>query len=212
MSAQSNQAAEAGASGSTAAAPSGEGGGGSKLVLILTAVNTLVTVGIIAILMISFQKDRKKPQVSDIVAAPGGEGHGAPAAAEHGAAPAAGEHGAPAEGGAAKPAHKNGEFGKMVSLEQFTVNLSTPGSVSPKFIRVNVSLEVPGDEAENEVNLKMPQVRNVIIDLFNSKRPSDLSVVEGRDRIKEEIRGAINGFMTNGKVKGVFFTNFAFSS
>ena len=58
----------------------------------------------------------------------------------------------------------------------------------------------------------MPQVRNTIIDLFNSKRPGDLIQSEGRDYLKEEIRSALNGFMTTGKVKGVFFTNFALSS
>ena len=100
----------------------------------------------------------------------------------------------------------------MLPLEQFTVNLSTPGSVTPKFIRDNVSLEVPNEEAEQEVSVKMPQVRNVIIDLFNSKRLADLSTTDGREYLKEEIKNAINGFMVNGKVRGVFFTNFALSS
>jgi flagellar FliL protein len=58
----------------------------------------------------------------------------------------------------------------------------------------------------------MPQVRNAIIDLFNSKSPTDLANAEGRDYLKEEIRNALNGFMVTGKVKGVFFTNFALSS
>jgi flagellar protein FliL len=100
----------------------------------------------------------------------------------------------------------------MVTLEQFTVNLSTPGSVNPKFVRVNISLEVPTEDAEAEVTTKLPQVRNAIIDLFNSKRPADLATAEGRDYLKEEIRNALNGFLVNGKVRGVYFTNFALSS
>jgi flagellar basal body-associated protein FliL len=52
----------------------------------------------------------------------------------------------------------------------------------------------------------------VVIDLFNSKRPSDLATGEGRDYLKEEIKNAINGFMVSGKVKGVFFTNFALTT
>ena len=79
-------------------------------------------------------------------------------------------------------------------------------------MRVNVSLEVPNQEAEHEVTVKMPQVRNTIIDLLNSKRPGDMATAEGRDYLKEEIRNAINGFMVTGKVKGVFFTNFALGS
>jgi flagellar basal body-associated protein FliL len=203
-------AAEEKTEAASSSAPSG--GGPSKLVLILTAVNILATFAVIGLLFVSFQKDKGKPSVEDISAkapeakegkegkeakAEGGEGHGEGA-----------DKGKKAE----EDKKKLAEFGKMVSLEQFTVNLSTPGSVTPKFVRVNVSLEVPTDEAEAEVTVKMPQVRNTIIDLFNSKRPGDMATAEGRDYLKEEIRNAINGFMSSGKVKGVFFTNFALGS
>jgi flagellar FliL protein len=194
----------------TASAPTPSGGGGSKLVLILTGVNLLATVGMIAVLFLSFQREKRKPVVEDIAAqaeAKGGHGeagHGAEAKEGHGEA----GHGADAKGG-----HKKSvDYGRMITLDQFTVNLSTPGSTTPKYVRVNISIEVPTDDAEGEVTSKMPQVRNTIIDLFNSKRPSDLATTEGRDYLKEEIRNALNGFLINGKVKGVFFTNFALTS
>ena len=158
----------------------------------------------IAILFISFQKEKKTPSVEDIAAHDGSDG----AAEGHGEKKEAGGHGK----GNEHEKKKTADYGKMVTLEQFTVNLSTPGSVNPKFVRVNVSLEVPTDDSEVEVTSKMPQVRNVIIDLFNSKRPADLATYEGRDYLKEEIRNAINGFMVSGKVRGVFFTNFALTS
>ncbi|MBC7690445.1 MAG: flagellar basal body-associated FliL family protein [Methylotenera sp.] len=200
---------------------SGSGsGGGNKLVMILTLVNLVAVVAMMAILFISFQKDRKKPSVDDITAethasadAHGG-GHGAPDAhggGGHGAAEAHGGGDAHGGGGHGDAKKKGGDSSKMMALEQFTVNLSTPGSAAPKFVRVNIALEVPNDEAEGEVTQKMPQVRNAIIDLFNSKRPADLGTTEGREFIKEEIKNALNGFMISGKVKGVFFTNFAVS-
>ena len=192
----------------TEAAPGGSGGsagGGSKLTMILTGVNLLATLSMVAILFISFQKDRKKPSFDDISAkdtaetkdAKGKEGEGEK-----------GKEGKGKEGDKKKSA----DYGKMVTLDQFTVNLSTPGSVNPKFVRVNISLEVPTDDTEGEVTSKMPEVRNVIIDLFNSKRPQDLANAEGREYLKEEIKNAINGFMVSGKIRGVYFTNFALSS
>ncbi len=187
--------------------PSG-GGGGNKLVLILTAVNVLVTLGMVAILYVSFQRDKKQASVADFSAEgeheAEGEGHGG-GGGEHGAKE--GGHGV---GGLLK--HKTADFGKMVTLEQFSVNLAMPGSGAPKFVRVNISLELPTDDAEAEVTSKMPQVRNAIIDLFNSKRPSDLASAEGRDYLKEEIKNALNGFLVVGKVRGVFFTNFVVTS
>lgn len=184
-------------------APAAGGGSDklSKLPIILSIVNTVATLAMVGVLFVSFQGNKKKPTVDDIAAdapAANAEGHGGGEAASH--------------GGAAQGGKKNSQFGKMVTLDQFTVNLSTPGSVSPKFVRVNISLEVPNEDTESEVAQKMPQVRNAIIDLFNSKRSSDLATAEGRDYLKEEIRNALNSFMMNGKVKGVFFTNFAVSS
>lgn len=198
---------EAGGAGSAAS-----GGGGGKLLPILVGVNLLATVGMIAILFISFQKERKHTSIEDIAAHPAA--HGEPAAGGHGGAEAkdAGHGKAGDHGGKEGDKKKAVDFGKMVTLEQFTVNLATPGSVAPKFVRVSISLEVPNADSEGEVNSKMPQVRNAIIDLFNSKRPSDLATADGRDYLKEEIRNALNGFLVTGKVKGVFFSNFALSS
>jgi flagellar FliL protein len=189
---------------SSVPAGSGAGGGSNRMVTILTVVNVVATLGMGAVLFVSFQHDKKTQSVGDIASDEGHGGEGARGDKKedgHGDAKGGAEHGAGAK--------KSSDFGKMVTLEQFTVNLSTPGSVNPKFVRVNISLEVPSEDAENEVNQKMPQVRNAVIDLFNSKRPADLATAEGRDYLKEEIRNALNGFMITGKVKGVFFTNFA---
>ncbi len=175
------------------------GGGGGKLVPILTIVNLLATLGIIGMLAVSFQKQKHSEGLDDLSAHE--EAHGGAPDAGHGEP---GDHG---PGGDAKKASSN--YGKMLALEQFTVNLATPGSVSAKFVRVNISLELPTGDIESEVTQKMPQVRNAVIDLFNSKTPKELSTADGREYLKEEIRNAINGFLVQGKIKGVFFTNFS---
>ncbi len=188
-------------------------GGGGKLTVILTTVNLVATLGLGAIVTLSHLKEKNRPAVEDIAAQPEAESTAAEGAKdEHGGGGGRGDAKDARGRGDGKDSKKGHEYGKMVTLEQFTVNLATPGSVSPKFVRVNVSLEVQNDDVEGEVTSKMPQVRNAIIDLFNSKRPTDLATAEGREYLKEEIRNAINGFMVTGKVKGVYFTNFAVSS
>jgi flagellar protein FliL len=178
----------------TAGSPSG----GNRTVMILTVVNLLATIGMVAVLFVSFQRDKKNARIEDLSVA-----------AKTETKTADGAKSAEATGNKENSAKKAVESGKMVTLEQFTVNLSTPGSVTPKFVRVNISIEVPTEDAETELMTKMPQVRNTIIDLFNSKRAADLAGADGRDYLKDEIKNALNGFMVNGKVKGVFFTNFA---
>ena len=183
-------------------------GGGSKLVLILTLVNMVATLGMVAVLMISFKRDRAKANVGDIVAQSEEHGEDKGKESEHGGG---GEHGGGEHGGKSEGKKPVRDFGKIVTLEQFTVNLSTAGTVNPKFARVAISLEVPSDDLEGEVNQRMAQVRNTIIDLFNSKKPADLGTTDGRNYLKDEIKSALNSFLVTGKVKGVFFTNFALS-
>jgi flagellar basal body-associated protein FliL len=189
-------------------ASSEKSGGGGKLVLILTGVNVLATIGVLGIVALSFLKDKGSQRVEDLnpsAAPPAAEGE---KGGEHGEKGAEGGHG---EGGHGEG--KKEEAGsKMITLEQFTVNLASVGSARPRFARVNISLEVPNSDTESEVNRKMPQVRNTIIDLFNSKRPTDLQTPEGRNYLKDEIRAAINSFLVTGKLKGVFFTGFAMGS
>lgn len=202
-----------------AEAPAAGGGGGNKLVLILTAVNMVVTLAMTGILFMSFQKEKKQAQLADISTQEehgekkeeggghgGGGEHGAKGGGEHGGGGGHGE-----AGGHGEKKSGSREFGKLITLEQFTVNLSTAGTVNPKFARVNISIQVASDDLESELGQKMAQVRNSIIDLFNSKKPSDLATSDGRNYLKEEIRNALNSFLVTGKIQGVFFTNFAVS-
>jgi flagellar FliL protein len=182
-----------------------------KLGLILSVLNLLLILGIGGVVFMQFQKDKHKESVSDIQPGGHGEAHGE----AHGDAKAEGGHGdAKAEGGHGDahgaPAAKKGD--QVVTLDQFTVNLSTSVGTPPRFARVMIALEVPSAETSGEITQKMAPVRNAIIDLFNSKRPADLQTGEGRNFLKEEIRNALNSFLVTGKVKGVFFSNFAVSN
>jgi flagellar FliL protein len=201
--------------------PAAESGSSSdksgKLGMILSLLNLLLILGIGAVVFIQFQKDKHKESVGDIQAESADAGHGGGehgGAAEHGGGhgeekPAEAAHGGGGEHGGA-PAAKKGD--QVISLDQFTVNLSTSVGTPPRFARVVIALEVPNSDTAQEITQKMAPVRNAIIDLFNSKRPSDLQTGEGRNFLKEEIRNALNSFLITGKVKGVFFSNFAVSS
>jgi flagellar FliL protein len=181
------------------------GSSGNKLGTTLSVLNLFLTVAIGTVVFIQFKKDKKIEQVSDIstqepaaVAESSGNAHEGKQEGEHGE-------------GAGKNKIKT-EKQTVVSLDQFTVNLSTAVGAAPKYARVVIAVEVANEETSRELTLKMPQVRNSIIDLFNSKRPSDLQTGEGRNYLKEEIRNALNSFLVTGKIKGIFFSNFSVSS
>jgi flagellar FliL protein len=191
----------------------GDPGSGSdknvKLGLILSLLNLLLILGIGAVVFMQFQKEKHKESVADIQSAPQGEAHGDSHAESKGDAKADAKGDGHGDGHGA-PAAKKAD--QVVTLDQFTVNLSTSVGTPPRFARVVIALEVPSAETAGEITQKMAPVRNAIIDLFNSKRPADLQTGEGRNFLKEEIRNALNSFLVTGKVKGVFFSNFAVSN
>ena len=169
-------------------------GGNNKILVILSALNLVITLGVIGVLIVSFSKESSQSSIEDISLSE-----------EHKSEGEGGEHGEEEQ-------YEEEESALMVALEQFTVNLSSGGgSASQNYVRVNISLDVGNEDVETEVNQRMPQLRNIIIDLFNSKTSVDLAKSTGRSALKSEILDSINSFMITGKVKGVFFTNFAVS-
>ncbi|MCK9284406.1 MAG: flagellar basal body-associated FliL family protein [Rhodocyclaceae bacterium] len=107
-----------------------------------------------------------------------------------------------------------------VKLEMFTTNLAmeNPGEQqAAQYIQIVVELKV--DEAPDGELLKqyMPEIRNGILRLLSSKKPSDLTSTQGKDTLAEEIRNAVNGITNpsakkNVKAKGpvaaVLFSSF----
>jgi flagellar basal body-associated protein FliL len=141
-----------------------------KLGMILSLVNLIFIIGIGAVVFIQFQKDKKRESVADIQVSEEAHGGGEHGGGEHG-----GGHEEKAEGGHGGGEHGGGEHGapaakkgdQVVTLDQFTVNLSTSVGTPPRFARVVIALEVPNSDTAQEVTQKMAPVRNAIIDLFN---------------------------------------------
>lgn len=209
---------ESGSAAAPASAPPQQSGS-NKLVLILTGVNLILCVGISGALFVSWKKQRDQLKILDLekAAAEGQEvaqeepkkddGHGDSHGGGHGDPHGGGGGHGDSHGGSKKSAEHSDL--KTLPLDQFTVNLLTPGGIQQKFIRINLALGVPTADVEGEIQAKMPQVKNSIIDILNSKRPADLSTVEGREFLKGEIQNTINAILNSGKLNGVFITNFA---
>lgn len=182
-----------------AAAPAPSSGG--KLVMVSTLVNMVATLGIIVMLVLAHQKEASSPSVEDIATGKPAKGHGG------GEKKAEGGH-----GGESAKEESLVDSGKIVPLDQFTVNLSSGTGTMPRYIRINISMELEQNASEEEFKIKTPRVRDTVISLLNSKKPSDISTVEGREVLKDELKRAINGYMAQSKVKSIYFTNFGISN
>lgn len=176
-----------------AAAAAPAGGSNNKLIMGLLGLNTVVMIGVAAVLFLG-QKKQAEVQTLDQVAQGAAQGHGTPPA--EGAA--GGEHG---EAGAATPTDV-----RFFSVGDFTANLAGPASTH--YVKVNINFEINKEADEEEMKQRKPQFRDKIISLLNSKKPSDLQSAEGRNYLKEEIKTVVNGFVQKGKVEGVYFSTF----
>jgi flagellar FliL protein len=98
----------------------------------------------------------------------------------------------------------------FVTLEPFTVNLQAENG--DQFLQVTLTLQVPDPAQEELIKSFMPQVRSRLLFLLSSKKASELSTVEGKKKLSEEIITAVNQpFTPKGdpqEVSDVFFTSF----
>lgn len=97
--------------------------------------------------------------------------------------------------------------GILLPLNGFTANLAQDDGPR-RFIRLNAVLKFSLDSEEGEFRSRRPQIRDSIISILNSKRPSDLLKKEGKEYLKEEIKSAINSFLVDGKVMAVYYVGF----
>ena len=164
-------------------AASPEGGGGSSksspLLIGLILLNTMVMVGIGYMLYLSKQEALKTPSIEPIQA--GAEKDKVEGLLEPGS-------------------------GFPVPLDYFLVNLAE--DQGQKLFKVQMEFDVDSVDVQDEINKRMPQVRDIIIILLSSKSYDQIATPRGKERLKEEIRDTVNSFLTKGKINKVLFTQF----
>ena len=99
------------------------------------------------------------------------------------------------------------EDGILFPLDSFTANLAQ-GDGPRRYVRLNPVLKFKKQSSEQEFKARKPQIRDAIISILNSKRPTDLLKSEGKDFLKEEIKAAINAFLVDGHVIDVYYVGF----
>jgi flagellar protein FliL len=98
----------------------------------------------------------------------------------------------------------------FLALETFTVNLQP--DPDEKFLQLDVSIQVKKPEEAEALKGQMPAIRNRLLMLLTSKQASQISTMEGKQELSNEILTEVNKpFSEHGKpqkVTGVFFTSF----
>ncbi len=171
-----------------AAAPAPSSGGGSNkppvLMIIIAIVNMALVGGVGFMLFQAKKKEAAEPKIEHVIK---------------------GEHEAQkSEGHDEKPF-----IGKVLPLETFIINLA--GSKGRRIAKVNMEIEVEGEQIQEEIEKRKAQVRDIIITLLSNKTFEEVSKREGKDQLRDEIKDTVNAFLTKGKITNVYFTEFIYN-
>jgi len=73
----------------------------------------------------------------------------------------------------------------FVPLEQFTVNLQAEDG--QQFLQTAMTLKVTDPDVAEAIKTQMPEVRSRVLFLLSSKKPSQLSSLEGKNKLVAEL-------------------------
>jgi len=98
------------------------------------------------------------------------------------------------------------QIGILYPLDTFTVNLKSDSG--RRYLKVTISLELEGQELSNELDAKSPVLRDRIIRILSSKTLEEISSRKGKQKVSDQIMDTINSMLTDGRIKGIYFTEF----
>jgi len=77
-----------------------------------------------------------------------------------------------------------------------------------RFLKLRVELETSDAMMREELDARLPQVRDALIVLLSSKQLSDITDFEGKALLKEDILERVNDLLETGSVRSILFTEF----
>ncbi len=88
-----------------------------------------------------------------------------------------------------------------VDVPQLTTNLA-----SNDFIRISFKIQTDNKKAKEELEKRDFQVKDIIIQELSEMTAEDIQGKGGQLKLKEALKGKINGLMQKGKVEEVYIT------
>ena len=98
------------------------------------------------------------------------------------------------------------DVGRMFTMDPFVVNLNEPGG--KRYLKSKIDLEFVDDGVGQELESRLPQLRDVILMHLSSKSLDDIQSVDGKIELKNALIKRINQVLKLGKVRNLYFTQF----
>ncbi|RLB94781.1 MAG: flagellar basal body protein FliL [Deltaproteobacteria bacterium] len=92
------------------------------------------------------------------------------------------------------------------SMESQIVNLMDNNG--ERYLKTTIQIEVSSKDCLSELDLVKPKILDSILGLLSSKKYKEIAGFEGKQRLKDEIAVRLNGYLTKGQIRRVYFTEF----
>lgn len=100
---------------------------------------------------------------------------------------------------------KSAEFGDTINLKPFNINLGNP--LENRYVRLELSFEYKGrDSQRQEIERRMPQLRDAIISVTGKKSREFLLSADGKDQLRKELLIVVNRYMSR-PIEAVYITD-----
>ena len=103
---------------------------------------------------------------------------------------------------ATSPAGKPAVF---LDMPDVLVNLSASGGERTQYLKVKVTLELPDQAMQAQIQPVMPRLMDAFQTYLRELRPTDLDGSAGLYRLKEELTRRVNAAIAPGRINAVLF-------
>ena len=97
-------------------------------------------------------------------------------------------------------------LGTIYKLDTMIVNLADKGG--KRYLRITMELELNNPELINEVEMRLPQLRDSILMILPTKTYDDISTTSGKTALRDELIVRLNSFLKTGQIKTIYFSEF----
>jgi len=98
------------------------------------------------------------------------------------------------------------EMGVLVNLEDIVVTLAG-NTAKPRYLRININVEVPNAIVAEVVSSRLPQLRDLVIMTLSDKTALELSTPEGKQGLRDEVFRRIDEKMPEGTLMNIYFSD-----
>ena len=115
-------------------------------------------------------------------------------------------HGSKAEAAKTEAKEPEPAVGAQLPLDPFIANLADEDG--KRYLKATLQVEFFTARVSEEFNLRLPQMRDLLLTLFTSKLFSEIRSPQGKALLRDEIITRMNRALNKDLVKAVYFTEF----